>query len=118
MKTKRLLMLASLLRLTAKDHFNLSMWCSRANCTACAVGTACHFKYFNDKGLAFNDNNAPTYGNHIGWAAVESFFGLEGEEATYLFNDDAYNTTDCSNPVAVAMRIEDFVKGGRDEDRT
>lgn len=108
-------MLASLLRLANSEHFNLKTWCCRSDCTACAVGTACVFKYFNDRGLHMGDSGEPVYTgkNGIearGWEAVCQFFGLESAQATYLFSSDSYPDRDENNPIAVADRIEQYLK--------
>lgn len=61
------------------------------NCgtVACAVGWACAYPDFINQGLGWDDN--PFFVDrsaiHYGWDAVRGFFGLDEEQAEYLFSD-------------------------------
>lgn len=83
--------------------------------TGCAVGWACALPSFNAEGLRWA-RLTPEYedAKHemfwSGWNAVANFFDISYSEAHRLFSSSAYNRDEWSNPLAVAQRIEQFVK--------
>lgn len=140
MKKQRLLKLADLLDADAANKkgikFDLQSWAADGetgnrdftgvtdipvNCStaACAVGLACLSGAFAGSGLgyeiAWDGALIPTFGEERDWYAVERFFGLSEQYATYLFMASEYpksKRTRAAGERYVAKRIRKFVEDG------
>jgi hypothetical protein len=138
MNKRRLLKLAALLIADAKNkkgsRFDLESWASNmdgnrmpqpskfkvldCNTSACAVGLACLSGAFKRSGLSWRshkeDNNIiPIFKGQEGFGAVEEFFGIDFQEAEWLFVVHSYDgpTMGAAGERAVANRIRRFVAG-------
>lgn len=136
---RRLLKLADLLEADAKNKkgikFDLNDWVAdkegntrsfhnvetipiNCNTKACAVGLACLSGAFKRSGLGYRirmtGSLVPTFDGNDNWDAVESFFGLEEQEAFFLFRAGEYPPAKSKGALGerfVAKRIRDFVAG-------
>lgn len=94
--------------------FDLGVW----NCgtAACAVGHACLDPVFIAQGLTWDSHyDDPRYGDESSWYAVETFFDLTGDEATYLFYSDEYPDSGLHTTAPqVADRIESFLNEAKE----
>lgn len=91
---------------------------------ACAVGEATFMQRFRDLGLRWSKrHHDPAFKGELGWYAVHKFFGLNNDEAEYLFTGTAYRSivdpdrrsirpSSKVTPGLVAARIREFVKTG------
>jgi hypothetical protein len=83
---------------------------------ACAVGWACTIPSFRKAGLRLTatlDNKfmmIPKFDGQTGFEAVEEFFGITGNTASYLFESDAYGQSGKPRPKTVANRIRKVVR--------
>ena len=102
--------------------FNLNWWfhgdfpanldgLPECDAAACAIGIACLIPEFQALGFRlerFGGNYLPTFGDHMGYRAVERFFGLTSDGAEDLFDRSSYDQE--NDQLAVAERIRAFVK--------
>lgn len=103
-----------------KIKFNISFWygtegieVNKCGTVACAVGSACLYKPFNDLGLELSFE-APLYKDQRGWHAVHDFFKIGDKESQFLFSQKHYLISGfCHvNAKDVANRIEKFIASG------
>ncbi len=130
---KRLTILANFLKRSkrVKNHFSLWGWLkaeggyryfpegglrpesftSECGSSACACGWAGTIPALRRRGLS-TTSWGPQYRGRSSWLAVEQFFGLSNEDAEQLFMAASYISNDdpANDPVAVANRIEEFVR--------
>lgn len=93
----------NLRRWVLKDCYEPS-WCGTS---ACAVGLACLDPEFNAEGLVLG-GEFPRFLHHVGWEAVNAFFGLTYQQSEHLFYIGAYPLSKQTGEVAaraVAARI-------------
>lgn len=85
---------------------------------ACAVGWACTIPSFKKAGLKLQSKvlngiddfrMVPKYKSYAGFDAAMSFFGVDQELATYLFESDAFGDSAKPRPSTVARRIRKVV---------
>lgn len=92
---------------------------------ACAFGLAAISGEFKAEGLTYHINyrgdlipRIITLDGiiHSGFTAAEVLFGIEGDDAEYLFDPDCYEETPvgASGEIEVAQRIEHFIVGNID----
>ena len=74
--------------------------------SACSIGCAGIYPWFRKRGFRLR-GGLPAYKRQIRWEAVYSFFGVDAEQAEYLFRGASYKR---GNSYDVARRIEKFVK--------
>lgn len=94
--------------------------------TACAMGLAMISKQFEQFGLKtvfYNRSDKsivllPSCGDAEGFDAAANLFGIDVEDAQYLFDPDSYDGTpkEAEGELLVAQRIDDFVNGIIDRD--
>lgn len=129
-ETDRLIRLQTLLVADASNpngvSFDLSGWAWRyvwgdeqpvaVDCGthACAVGLACISGLFAEDGLAYDLSHSgsivPTYAGWRGWPAVEYFFGLNEDDAQWLFSPEHYVTRHGAEAeLMVSARIQQFL---------
>lgn len=94
-------------------------WVPRVSCgtAACAVGLACVSGEFAKDGLVGQmgyDSIYPAFDDYRHWPAVKLFFGLNDDEATFLFTEHVYECDDLPTKgseaeLVVADRIKNFV---------
>lgn len=117
MNEERLLKLADYLETVPERAFNMAAWRDECGTSGCALGHACEIPEFAAIGLKIEFcRKARIYmpvlnGSH-GYAAAEALFGIDGDEAEYLFNPWRYSFFKrCAEitPQAVAARIREFV---------
>jgi len=89
---ERLCALADLLETIDDRAFDLRDWQRNGSCdsVACAVGWALRDDWFRNQGLV-RDDRSPGFRGLKGWRAVRTFFGLNREEAFYLFHAGKYD---------------------------
>lgn len=126
MNKERLLFGADILDRVEPESFDLECWelvpreeyCPPCGFVACAVGHMTHNPQMQAWGLRLqktktyedNDTLVPVFGKYTQWTAVDLFFGLQVEEAEYLFMSSCYDElTDPITPAIVAARIREFV---------
>lgn len=108
MNVERLSALADWLDKVDPKRFDLANW--KYGTTACAVGHACDIPGFRKAGL-YMKNGSPRFAGHTDWDAVTGFFSLwQKNEELYLFCADCYNPAQWCDPLAVSMRIREYVK--------
>lgn len=123
----RLLKLADLLDNIPKKKFNLREWATvigseihadtsqikECGFAGCAVGWATTIPSFNRAGLR-PIRNAARYvvkgRGYYGWEAPMMFFGVDGDDANYLFSMDYYDRGSKTTPKTVARRIRHYVR--------
>lgn len=100
MNKKRLLKLADFLETVKPKEFRMDSWYNETPCgtTACAFGWACSIPSFKRAGLkmkvirhtdvAYGD---VTFKGLESYNAASKFFGIDIDEAEYLFSPDAYS---------------------------
>jgi hypothetical protein len=98
------------------NEFDLGCWHVERSCgtAVCAVGLAATlpelraagFKLY--RGRIFNVSY-PSYLGIRGWPAVERFFDVSEDTATYLFGPESYDESERSNPRVVARRLRELV---------
>ena len=90
-RTVRLLELCRVIEGVADDAFDLRDWNQNGVCrtVACAVGWAMKDEWFRQQGLG-RDGKSPSFGADKGWKAVRAFFGVDREEALYMFHAGKY----------------------------
>lgn len=108
-------------------YFDLENWAevregnfgTHCGYSACAVGHAGLDARF-DLALTFDNEGefahpilTTNVGDTTGWPAVRRYFGLEDNDATYLFSEYAYLEANlpATDPGAVADRIDAFIAG-------
>jgi len=111
---ERLKHLVTILRAVPPERFDMGYW--ECGTVACAVGHACHDPQFQAEGLhlarvaGFATLRPALNRGQNGWPAVMTFFGLNLDQALYLFSmsdyESAFLTTD-----DVIARIEALIKG-------
>lgn len=115
MNRERLLKLANHLDTVKPAKFDMGNW--SCGTTACAAGHACGIPEFVELGLYLDYSARPDRGCvrfhdgeyiHSGWNAVEDFFGLEPDEAVYLFGVNDYEWDNRTDPKVVAQRLRLF----------
>lgn len=122
-RTDRLMRLTDLLDTIEPEAFDLEFWKrSGPNCgtTACAIGHACTIPEFIEAGLQLHvdvqEEEETTYfvayKNYISSSAVMEFFGLDYNQAMWLFYPLSYEDKDLRNPKKVATRIRKFLNDG------
>lgn len=93
--------------------FDIRTWVRKNECNtvACAVGEATFMKRFRDLGLRWSPGAvSPAYKNYFGWLAVQKFFGLTLDQATWLFTVGGYGrSTGNVGPGEVAARIRELL---------
>jgi len=113
MRKDRLLKLAEFLetkQFNEEEKFDLNGWHYKDECgtIACAIGWATTL--FKKEKFELTDHDTPQYKRFWDWKAVEKFFSIDSYEAEYLFLGSKYGKKDLNNPLAVAIRIREFVK--------
>ena len=126
MNVERLNILADFLDTVPTGKFKLANWASQqffeaggdvltlpdCGTTACAVGWGAQDPILKKMGLRLVCNDAYDVGIEYGalddWDAVESFFGLNANQADHLFSDSEYEDDACGAK-DVAARIREFV---------
>lgn len=80
------------------------------NCgmTCCACGWAGLNRWFISRGFKTTHTGNVSYRGMLGWDAVTEFFGLDNDDAEYLFSDTSYDEGGVSK-LEVAARIREFV---------
>lgn len=113
---EKLVALADLLSKVKAKSFNLALWKNTTPCgtTACAVGHAAQDAWFQDRGLSISwyipAYTAPDGNVYSDWDAVMAFFGLNQDQAVFLFNGHYYDNKDLHDPLAVRGRILSFIQ--------
>jgi len=82
--------------------------------TGCAIGLAMITPEFLEEGFAAGMRRYPDYNGDTGWEALESYFGVEYNDAIRLFMDDQYPKDlrkGAEAERAVAQRIREYVAG-------
>jgi hypothetical protein len=101
----------------------------QCDAAACACGHAALMPEFNAQGFKLvvpvsgAKTAQPFFDGHVGWPAVQEFFGLKNSWAEYLFNPDQYEEepgvevdgegVPLPTPDVVAARIRTFVHDER-----
>lgn len=96
----RLLRTADILREVPDKHFSMEYWCT-CGTKFCAVGWAAQDPLLKAEGLKLVNMEreflnrkekplSPAYKTFEGWGAVEEFYGLDHDNANYLFNEEHY----------------------------
>jgi hypothetical protein len=96
------------------EQFSLRNWQDPCGTVACAIGHACRIPEFAEAGLRLVPyGNAgyfmPAYGEWSDWYAVAEFFGIDHDDAEYLFGAWHYDEGVATRPDEVAARIREFV---------
>lgn len=119
---KRLLKLADFLETVPRKALDLSMWVKSkptkpegerpGDCgfAGCAMGWASHAKLYRGLGWGWT-GFSPNYHGATGWAAAQSLFRIDEDEARHLFSMSDYTTP--PTPKQVAKRIRKFVEAGQ-----
>lgn len=119
MNKERLLKLAEKLDSVPPDSFGMYHWYSNGCSTscgfkACAAGWAATIPEFAEAGFVIEYSTkglscGPRFNQYEGFAAVQSFFGIDSSAADYLFG--SYDPNENSDePWYVANKIREFVK--------
>jgi len=122
MNVERLRELTKLLSTIPETNFNLDKWgrsgslegveqqyLIECGTVCCAVGWACSHPPFIEQGLHWNTCDYPAYRNFHSWGAVEAFFDIPEEVATYLFFAGSYSICN-TRPQDVIERINDIIE--------
>lgn len=81
----------------------------------CVMGWAAVLPSFRRLGLRLEKDNEydlvvyPLYNGRTDWGAVHELFGLDSQDAQYLFSSSEYNPDEWTDPLAVAKRIREFI---------
>lgn len=107
--------------------FDLGVWAGpdeQNDCgtVACAIGHACHITEFRGLGLRLVKVSLdggrsvywlPEFGTGREWNAVSWFFEIDPLDAYWLFSPSSYQYPQRRDPIAVADRIDAFIKERR-----
>lgn len=115
MRLDRLETLAKHLETVPPETFNLKAW--KCGTTACAMGHACSIPKFRQAGLKLTEilvwmtepMLSPEFKGRGGFEAAEFFFGLNEDEALFLFDPDCYPAGDRTRKQTVINRIRKFI---------
>lgn len=111
MNTERLKDMLDVLRAPLPGEFRIGTWEYVTDCgfAGCAVGNYC--KARPDSGLTLI-RRQPRFGQFSNWEAVEKFFGVSLEQATWLFEGWQYPDELETTVAEVADRVEAFIASG------
>lgn len=120
MNKERLLALADLLegkgmfegQAPQPENFDLKLWKTGCQTTACAVGHAATHPYFIEQGLTLSQCGLgwqPVYNGSSNWSAVGKFFDINRSHCEFLFHRVNYRDDIRTTPVQVAERIRQLV---------